>query len=481
MSNINEDTTVEFNIGNMAPVVGITGGEDGILSKDKVVSLPDNTKFDEEEPDDEQFKEGSFDDIDSFSKYFTGGEYMESTASLVGYLSTVGVVTTVALGMQLGNGAKVKQALKIYTEHNKIKYPYGKVIFKAFKMNAFNKNNGEKKELNPIEKFFHTHSKNTTCYILFPDKSHTKEKDQLLRIFVGGDANDKCEIEFINPECKSHKDYYSAIVALKIKRELGNVAIWAEDIKKQYAPETKTSKKMKAIKESFDALDINPEPLTPIDLSNTEFIDDAEDLPKVNPKAGEIKVKKVNNYKEMQQALKTGNMEKLNDLINARRCLNKEDIDCEPVTEARGISNEIMDVVATLNNKGYKVKYSSPGYPSERRKEDIYKDGVLNGKLYTSARLVFKKDYKFKDVPKGWELKVMDNNAVGLYVKNPTYKITDGLPKDAFYNWKTKYMANLRSWADKLEPVTSDGEEPVKKESTYTVEDVFEDLLIDSF
>ena len=40
--------STEFNIGNMAPVVGITGGEDGILSKDKVVSLPDNTKFDEE-------------------------------------------------------------------------------------------------------------------------------------------------------------------------------------------------------------------------------------------------------------------------------------------------------------------------------------------------------------------------------------------------------------------------------------------------
>ena len=133
-----------------------------------------------------------------------------------------------------------------------------------------------------------------------------------------------------------------------------------------------------------------------------------------------------------------------------------------------------------LNSKGYQVKYSSPGYPSERRKEDIYKDGVLNGKLYTSARLVFKKDYKFKDVPKGWELKVMDNDAIGLYVKNPTYKITDGVPKEAFYNWKNKYMGNLRRWAERLKPVTSDGEEPVKKESVYDIEDIFNDIMIDS-
>lgn len=486
MSNIDDNVKEEFNIGNMAPVVA----PDQIISKDKSITLPDNTVFDEEEPEDEKFKECSFDDIDSFCRYYNDGEYVESTAGLVGYLSTVGVMTTIIVGKQISDFAHIRTALKLYCQNNKVKYPYDKVVFKSYKLNTLSKNINDREEMNPIQTFLHKHSKNSMCLILFPDKEHTSEKDQILRVIISGDNNDKCDVEYIDSDCKKHTEYYTAIIGLKIKKELGNISMWADNIKKQYTPKTKGEKEQDVIKESFNALDLSPnsvtpspipEPLTPIDLSNTEIVTDTEPIEVSTSQIAEVNTKKDNNYKEMQQALKSGNLKKLNELINERKEILKElPENPDVITEARPISDEIVDIVEMLNSKGYKVKYSSPGYPSERRKEDIYKDGVLNGKLYTSARLVFKKDYKFKDVPKGWELKVMDNDAIGLYVKNPTYKITDGVPKEALYNWKSKYMGNLRRWAERLKPVTSDGEEPVKKESVYDIEDVFNDIMIDS-
>ena len=103
----------------------------------------------------------------------------------------------------------------------------------------------------------------------------------------------------------------------------------------------------------------------------------------------------------------------------------------------------------------------------------MFRDGVLHKKLYSTARVVFAKDYDFSTAPKHWELKVLDEDKSAIYVKPPTYKITNGLPVDAFNRWKAKYMNSLRTWVDKL---PKQGE----KEKDVTLESVIDDLYIDS-
>lgn len=145
----------------------------------------------------------------------------------------------------------------------------------------------------------------------------------------------------------------------------------------------------------------------------------------------------------------------------------------------KDIDEDIKEVIDTLNKKGYITKYSCSGHPSGRFKKDVFRDGVLHKKLYSTARVVFAKDYDFPSIPKYWELKVLDEDKSAIYVKPPTYKITNGLPKDAFTKWKAKYMNSLRTWVDKL---PNQGEEPEQKESKdVTVESVIDDILISTF
>lgn len=139
----------------------------------------------------------------------------------------------------------------------------------------------------------------------------------------------------------------------------------------------------------------------------------------------------------------------------------------------KDIDEDIKDVIDKLNEKGYITKYSCSGHPSGRVKKDVFRDGVLHKKLYSTARVVFAKDYDFSTAPKHWELKVLDEDKSAIYVKPPTYKITNGLPVDAFNKWKAKYMNSLRTWVDKL---PKQGE----KEKDVTLESVIDDLYIDS-
>ena len=67
-----------------------------------------------------------------------------------------------------------------------------------------------------------------------------------------------------------------------------------------------------------------------------------------------------------------------------------------------------------------------------------------------------------------------DGELISLYVEPPTFKILNGLPKDAFTKWKNNYMNSLEKWVNEL---PKEGE---KKEEEDVVESVLDDLLIDS-
>lgn len=132
------------------------------------------------------------------------------------------------------------------------------------------------------------------------------------------------------------------------------------------------------------------------------------------------------------------------------------------------IDSDIADVIAKLNKLGYHTKYSCSGHTKARFKSDIYKDGILNDHLYTTARIVFQDDYKLT-APDGWKLKKFDG-LVGIYPEPKRFKYTDGNPYMAFEKWKEEYMKSLRDWVKTLD------EKPGPKE---TVESSYIDNFLD--
>lgn len=112
------------------------------------------------------------------------------------------------------------------------------------------------------------------------------------------------------------------------------------------------------------------------------------------------------------------------------------------------VADEIEPIIDKLNDKGYKTKYSSPGYKTEFKhlKGDIDKDGLYNGKLYSSARIQFDGDYKFPEAPKGWNWKTVDKNDY-LQV---TGKHTNDPEDNDFASWKKDYLKSLSDWVDEL-------------------------------
>lgn len=155
-----------------------------------------------------------------------------------------------------------------------------------------------------------------------------------------------------------------------------------------------------------------------------------------------------------------------------------ESFDEEEFTEAAKIDDDIKDVIKTLNDKGYKTKYSCSGHPSARLKSDGKRDGIKNKKLYSTARVVFSKAYDFPSIPEGWEEKMFDNGATGIYVKGPTFRIINGLPTDQFYKWKQKYMDHLRKWAEDLPEATA-AKKVNDSDIVESMNEVFQELLID--
>ena len=162
---------------------------------------------------------------------------------------------------------------------------------------------------------------------------------------------------------------------------------------------------------------------------------------------------------------------------------NKAEVKKESVyySEAskKDISIEMKDIVDVLNKKGYKTKYSSPGYINERFKRDGYRNGILNGDLYTSARVVFIKDYKI-GAPPGWKTNHFkdEHDGMGIYPVPQNYKYKDGEPNDAFEDWKENYMATLKEWVNNLP------EKPGPKEESYNdslIDDIYTEYMLDIF
>ena len=114
------------------------------------------------------------------------------------------------------------------------------------------------------------------------------------------------------------------------------------------------------------------------------------------------------------------------------------------------IPDEIESVVKKLESKGYKVKYASPGHSNTKFSNDRNKDGIIYAKLVTTGRIIFEKDYKFKNTPQGWEWKILNNGAKALYVKKYTYNEKMGTEKEAFEKWKDFYLSTIRDWVDAL-------------------------------
>lgn len=156
-------------------------------------------------------------------------------------------------------------------------------------------------------------------------------------------------------------------------------------------------------------------------------------------------------------------------------CFFEETIDWT-MESTKDIDEDIKDVIKTLNEKGYATKYSCSGHPSGRFKRDVFRDGILHKKLYSTARIVFVKDYDLPSIPKYWEMKVLDEDKTGIYVKPPTFKIEEGLPTEGFSKWKRKYMDSLRNWVKDL---PKQGEKKEEKDAP-TLESVVDDLIIDT-
>lgn len=141
------------------------------------------------------------------------------------------------------------------------------------------------------------------------------------------------------------------------------------------------------------------------------------------------------------------------------------------------IDEDIKPIIDELNKKGFKTKYSCSGHPSARVKNDRFRDGVLNGKLYSTARIVFDGHYNIT-APSNWEYRDLNGGKdSAIYVKQPTFKILNGLPKEAFYKWKQKYMNSLTKWVEDLSKDSIDKNEEKLKELT---ESVLNDVLIDA-
>ena len=160
----------------------------------------------------------------------------------------------------------------------------------------------------------------------------------------------------------------------------------------------------------------------------------------------------------------------------SERCYLESMDDEEFFTEAgeRDIDSDLKPLIKKLNEKGYKTKYSCSGHPSARSKNDVFRDGIRNGRLYSTARIIFDKIYDFPNTPKYWEKKILDEDKVALYVKPPHFRIINGLPKDQYKNWKERYMYQLEKWVDEL-PDEKDTKDD--KNSEVALESAMDEML----
>lgn len=147
--------------------------------------------------------------------------------------------------------------------------------------------------------------------------------------------------------------------------------------------------------------------------------------------------------------------------------------------EAKKPDDGMMEILDTLNRKGYKTKYSCSGH-KRSFKEDRNDDGVINGKLTSGARIMFMDDYEFPDPPKHWGWKTVDGKDY-LYVISVSHNADKVDSDKAFDAWKNKYMASLKRWVDSL-PDQAEADKVIKnkaKEEEDVTESVWRDMEAD--
>lgn len=137
-----------------------------------------------------------------------------------------------------------------------------------------------------------------------------------------------------------------------------------------------------------------------------------------------------------------------------------------PVLEAADIPDDFKPIIELLNKKGYETKYSSPGYEGETIKNDRNKDGVLNGKLYTSARITFAKEYDFK-APELW-VKTNKDDKTFLNVDQKSFDYSKPSTDAEFSKWKEKYLSSLISWVHELPDLTKKKKEDINISEAFS-------------
>lgn len=153
--------------------------------------------------------------------------------------------------------------------------------------------------------------------------------------------------------------------------------------------------------------------------------------------------------------------------------------------EAVEIEDEIKPIVNKLNEKGYTVRYASPGHHI-KKKEDNDKDGKYYGKLYSDARIMFDNNYNLGEAPEYWHFRIVDGcSYLDITPKDTNSKTEDDLSSD-FFNWKKSYMNTLEKWADELEDNKNVRSESKKDEFSESMEDGMDldysyNVLLESF
>lgn len=144
----------------------------------------------------------------------------------------------------------------------------------------------------------------------------------------------------------------------------------------------------------------------------------------------------------------------------------------------RNISEEIKPIVDIFNKKGYKVKYASPGYVDERKKNDRDKDGVYYGKTYSTARIMFDGPYTLPTPPEGWHIREVD----GCTYLDVNPKNVDKPDREDLQEIHDELLASLQKFAEDLEPYNSDKVSDTKEDvvGAPTNESFDFDNMIDS-
>lgn len=189
--------------------------------------------------------------------------------------------------------------------------------------------------------------------------------------------------------------------------------------------------------------------------------------------------KELDEIKQMKESvdLPSNVFVELTDLYESGAIDLETYMDC--YLEAKKPDDGMMEILDTLNRKGYKTKYSCSGH-KRSFKEDRNDDGVINGKLTSGARIMFMDDYEFPDPPKHWGWKTVDGKDY-LYVISVSHNADKVDSDKAFDAWKNKYIASLKRWVDSL-PDQAESDQVIKakaKEEEDVTESVWRDLEAD--